>query len=97
MQYACRKTLADSRPRVRGRFAKNDDFGEAHRTSGGHHEEDDEEDVRSLSIPYNLFFFSSIRFVYYIVLFFPVLHQVLNHSTSLSTFCLPLTCGMQPY
>lgn len=24
-QYACRKTLADSRPRVRGRFAKNDE------------------------------------------------------------------------
>lgn len=23
MQYECRKTLADSRPRVRGRFAKN--------------------------------------------------------------------------
>lgn len=29
MQYACRKTLADSRPRVRGRFAKNDEFDEA--------------------------------------------------------------------
>lgn len=29
MQYACRKTLADSRPRVRGRFAKNDEFGES--------------------------------------------------------------------
>jgi len=25
LQYACRKTLADSRPRVRGRFAKNMD------------------------------------------------------------------------
>jgi ribonuclease P/MRP protein subunit RPP1 len=23
MQYACRKTLADSRPRVKGRFARN--------------------------------------------------------------------------
>eukprot|EP00261_Vitis_vinifera_P034064 XP_019075307.1 PREDICTED: uncharacterized protein LOC100242670 isoform X5 [Vitis vinifera] len=45
MQYACRKTLADSRPRVRGRFAKNDDFGEAPRASGGHHDEDDEEDM----------------------------------------------------
>ncbi|XP_059592913.1 uncharacterized protein LOC100242670 isoform X4 [Vitis vinifera] len=39
------KTLADSRPRVRGRFAKNDDFGEAPRASGGHHDEDDEEDM----------------------------------------------------
>ncbi|CAO2824878.1 unnamed protein product [Amaranthus hypochondriacus] len=26
IQYACRKTLADSRPRVRGRFAKNDEI-----------------------------------------------------------------------
>lgn len=25
-QYACRKTLADSRPRVRGRFARNDEI-----------------------------------------------------------------------
>ncbi|THF99955.1 hypothetical protein TEA_023280 [Camellia sinensis var. sinensis] len=24
LQYACRKTLADSRPRIKGRFAKND-------------------------------------------------------------------------
>lgn len=24
-QYACRKTLADSRPRIRGRFAKNEE------------------------------------------------------------------------
>ncbi|KAL3812426.1 hypothetical protein ACJIZ3_013694 [Penstemon smallii] len=27
IKYACRKTLADSRPRVRGRFAKNDELG----------------------------------------------------------------------
>ncbi|CAN4091063.1 unnamed protein product [Withania somnifera] len=27
IKYACRKTLADSRPRVRGRFARNDEFG----------------------------------------------------------------------
>lgn len=33
MQYACRKTLADSRPRVRGRFAKNDELCEATRSS----------------------------------------------------------------
>ncbi|EPS67327.1 hypothetical protein M569_07448, partial [Genlisea aurea] len=26
IKYACRKALADSRPRVRGRFAKNDEF-----------------------------------------------------------------------
>lgn len=25
IKYMCRKTLADSRPRVRGRFARNDD------------------------------------------------------------------------
>ncbi|KAF4370900.1 hypothetical protein G4B88_012700 [Cannabis sativa] len=45
IKYACRKTLADSRPRVRGRFAKNDDFGETPRTNSGNHEEDDEEEV----------------------------------------------------
>jgi len=45
MQYACRKTLADSRPRVRGRFAKNDDFGDTNRTASGNHEEEDEEEV----------------------------------------------------
>ncbi|TVU48439.1 hypothetical protein EJB05_08076, partial [Eragrostis curvula] len=38
IQYACRKTLADSRPRVRGRFAKNDELCEAARSSDQHHE-----------------------------------------------------------
>ncbi|KAI0513632.1 hypothetical protein KFK09_009661 [Dendrobium nobile] len=32
IKYACRKTLADSRPRVRGRFAKNDEFSEVVQT-----------------------------------------------------------------
>ncbi|KAM0988903.1 hypothetical protein FF1_012901 [Malus domestica] len=41
IKYACRKTLADSRPRVRGRFAKNDDFGETHRPVGSSHEDDE--------------------------------------------------------
>lgn len=45
IKYACRKTLADSRPRVRGRFAKNDDFGETTRPASSNHEEDDEEGV----------------------------------------------------
>ncbi|KAI3716412.1 hypothetical protein L1987_67276 [Smallanthus sonchifolius] len=40
IKYACRKTLADSRPRVRGRFAKNDEFGENNNRSNGHEEED---------------------------------------------------------
>ncbi|KAK2400167.1 CCT motif family protein [Trifolium repens] len=42
IKYACRKTLADSRPRVRGRFAKNDDFGENQRAASSNHEDDDE-------------------------------------------------------
>ncbi|CAN1144894.1 Zinc finger protein CONSTANS-LIKE 3 [Linum perenne] len=42
IKYACRKTLADSRPRVRGRFAKNDDFGESNRAASGIHEDDDD-------------------------------------------------------
>ncbi|XP_023737985.1 uncharacterized protein LOC111885975 isoform X3 [Lactuca sativa] len=33
IKYACRKTLADSRPRVRGRFAKNDEFGENNKSN----------------------------------------------------------------
>ncbi|KAL5851708.1 hypothetical protein ACOSQ3_006826 [Xanthoceras sorbifolium] len=45
IKYACRKTLADSRPRVRGRFAKNDDFGETLRTTCSNHEEDDDDEV----------------------------------------------------
>ncbi|KAL0447918.1 UNVERIFIED_CONTAM: Zinc finger protein CONSTANS-LIKE 4 [Sesamum latifolium] len=28
IKYACRKTLADCRPRIRGRFARNDEAGE---------------------------------------------------------------------
>ncbi|XP_010920297.3 uncharacterized protein [Elaeis guineensis] len=45
IKYACRKTLADSRPRIRGRFAKNDEFGEAARPTSNQHEFDDEEEV----------------------------------------------------
>ncbi|GFY82800.1 CCT motif family protein [Actinidia rufa] len=33
IKYACRKTLADSRPRVRGRFAKNDELDDMTRGS----------------------------------------------------------------
>jgi hypothetical protein len=42
LQYACRKTLADSRPRVRGRFAKNDDYGEPSSRVMQNHEEYDQ-------------------------------------------------------
>ncbi|KAK3157738.1 hypothetical protein QOZ80_2AG0127290 [Eleusine coracana subsp. coracana] len=38
IKYACRKTLADSRPRVRGRFAKNDDYGESSAGMQNHEE-----------------------------------------------------------
>jgi len=39
--------LADSRPRVRGRFAKNDEFGEPNRQAfSSHHDDEDEDDVR---------------------------------------------------
>ncbi|CAN6825801.1 unnamed protein product [Brassica oleracea] len=47
IKYACKKALADSRPRVRGRFAKNDEFGELHKHgSSSHHYEEDEDGVR---------------------------------------------------
>ncbi|KAK9724236.1 hypothetical protein RND81_05G057600 [Saponaria officinalis] len=45
IKYACRKTLADSRPRVRGRFAKNDEFGEGHKHNNDQHDEDDYDEV----------------------------------------------------
>ncbi|KAL3507526.1 hypothetical protein ACH5RR_032908 [Cinchona calisaya] len=46
IKYACRKTLADSRPRVRGRFAKNDEL-EMNRNacSISNQEEDTDEDL----------------------------------------------------
>nr|XP_024383345.1 uncharacterized protein LOC112286052 isoform X1 [Physcomitrium patens] len=43
IKYACRKTLADSRPRVRGRFAKNMDDEMPTTLLGRKHEDDDEE------------------------------------------------------
>ncbi|KAH9307524.1 hypothetical protein KI387_035435, partial [Taxus chinensis] len=43
IKYACRKTLADSRPRIRGRFARNEDAGDIPASS--HHDEDDEDEV----------------------------------------------------
>ncbi|KAK3417209.1 hypothetical protein EUGRSUZ_H02948 [Eucalyptus grandis] len=45
IKYACRKTLADSRPRVRGRFAKNEEFGENSRLACGHLEDDEKDEV----------------------------------------------------
>ncbi|XP_043693366.1 uncharacterized protein LOC122643856 [Telopea speciosissima] len=45
IKYACRKTLADSRPRVRGRFARNDETGEIPKFTGFNREEEDEDDL----------------------------------------------------
>ncbi|KAI3461493.1 hypothetical protein Pfo_018156 [Paulownia fortunei] len=46
IKYECRKTLADTRPRVRGRFAKNDEIEKAPQSQWDHAyvEEDDEDD-----------------------------------------------------
>ncbi|KAI3706986.1 hypothetical protein L6452_25126 [Arctium lappa] len=59
IKYACRKTLADNRPRIRGRFARNDEPGEIPKTTtffrygeeeelwmDGFHEHDDERMIR---------------------------------------------------
>ncbi|KAI5016371.1 hypothetical protein ZWY2020_006222 [Hordeum vulgare] len=43
IKYACRKTLADSRPRVRGRFAKNDEYCEASTAIGSQNHEEYEQ------------------------------------------------------
>lgn len=46
-QYACRKTLADSRPRIRGRFARNDEIDKntsiQWSQNGGDEEEEEDE------------------------------------------------------
>ncbi|KAF8379553.1 hypothetical protein HHK36_028993 [Tetracentron sinense] len=44
IKYACRKTLADSRPRVRGRFARNDEHGEIPKVTGFNRDEEDEDE-----------------------------------------------------
>ncbi|XP_047312957.1 zinc finger protein CONSTANS-LIKE 3-like [Impatiens glandulifera] len=45
IKYACRKTLADSRPRIRGRFARNDDHIEKLLANHyHHHQQPDNED-----------------------------------------------------
>ncbi|KAL2332082.1 hypothetical protein Fmac_019663 [Flemingia macrophylla] len=48
IKYACRKTLADSRPRIRGRFARNDEIDKSTTIQwsqiGGGEEEDEEEE-----------------------------------------------------
>lgn len=41
IKYACRKTLADNRLRIRGRFARNDEGGEIPKASMFHRYEDD--------------------------------------------------------
>ncbi|KAF8380191.1 hypothetical protein HHK36_027673 [Tetracentron sinense] len=45
IKYACRKTLADSRPRVRGRFARNDETGEIPKVTGFNRNEEDEDEL----------------------------------------------------
>ncbi|CAL9753409.1 unnamed protein product [Musa acuminata subsp. burmannicoides] len=45
IKYACRKTLADSRPRVRGRFAKTDELGETAKSGSSNNDFDDEGEV----------------------------------------------------
>ncbi|KAG5249353.1 zinc finger protein [Salix suchowensis] len=43
IKYACRKTLADNRPRIRGRFARNDETGEIPKMACSTRDEDEEE------------------------------------------------------
>ncbi|KAL0331287.1 UNVERIFIED_CONTAM: Zinc finger protein CONSTANS-LIKE 4 [Sesamum angustifolium] len=43
IKYACRKTLADNRPRIRGRFARNDEAGEIPKASMFHRYEDEDD------------------------------------------------------
>ncbi|KAL3499315.1 hypothetical protein ACH5RR_038408 [Cinchona calisaya] len=74
IKYACRKTLADSRPRIRGRFARNDEAVEIPKTSTfnsrfeeedhdiwieGFHEEDEEGSLVGRSISSGTTFYNN--------------------------------------
>lgn len=59
MQYVCRKTLADSRPRIRGRFARNEETDKNRPVLWSHEkgigvEEEDEEDENWVNLFDNL-------------------------------------------
>ncbi|KAI3421493.1 uncharacterized protein J3R85_012178 [Psidium guajava] len=43
IKYACRKTLADNRPRIRGRFARNDETGDVPKVPSSARDDDDDE------------------------------------------------------
>lgn len=43
LKYACRKTLADSRPRIRGRFARNDEAIEIPKAACSTRDEDEDD------------------------------------------------------
>ncbi|KAJ7944949.1 zinc finger protein CONSTANS-like [Quillaja saponaria] len=43
IKYACRKTLADNRPRIRGRFARNDENGEIPKAPCSTRDEDEDD------------------------------------------------------
>ncbi|KAI7995178.1 Zinc finger protein CO3 [Camellia lanceoleosa] len=43
IKYACRKTLADNRPRIRGRFARNDETGEIPKAANLNRYEDEDD------------------------------------------------------
>ncbi|KAK2424884.1 CCT motif family protein [Trifolium repens] len=53
IKYVCRKTLADRRPRIRGRFARNDEIDKTAKVEWSHiggGEEEDEEDENWINI-----------------------------------------------
>ncbi|WCJ26334.1 CCT motif family protein [Euphorbia peplus] len=45
IKYACRKTLADNRPRIRGRFARNDESGEIPKAACSESRLEDDDDL----------------------------------------------------
>ncbi|KAF9598457.1 hypothetical protein IFM89_027890 [Coptis chinensis] len=61
IKYACRKTLADSRPRIRGRFARNDEVGES--SQGQWNQLEREETEEDDDIWFNLFDAFSVNLI----------------------------------
>lgn len=54
IKYACRKTLADSRPRIRGRFARNDEVDESQDQDDIGEEDEDSNDENGGSMDFLL-------------------------------------------
>ncbi|KAM0046222.1 putative transcription factor C2C2-CO-like family [Helianthus debilis subsp. tardiflorus] len=76
IKYACRKTLADNRPRIRGRFARNDEPGELPKSTTFHQYGVDDElwVIHPISYILVLKMHNHLVLLYKLFLQFPIQH-----------------------